>query len=339
MAMRVLVIGGSRFLGPLVVRRLVGLGHEVAVFHRGQTQAELPPGVEHILGDRHDLGAYLAQFRRLSPEVVVDMIAFHEADALGLVATFRGLARRAVVISSGDVYQAYGRFLGLEPGPIEPAPLAEDSPERTVLFPHRNQAQGPDDFFYQYDKIPVERVVRGEPDLLGTVLRLPMVHGPGDPYGRLSSYLKRMDHQRPAIVLDEGMARWKCPRGYVEDVAAAIALAVVDDRAAGRTYNIGEPVACTEAEWVQRIGEIAGWRGEVVTVPVGRDPLPYRFEQDLDMDSRRIREELGFAEVAAPQEALPRTIAWERAHPGGPTSGVGLLDYNAEDALLAELRR
>lgn len=43
--MRVLVLGGTNFIGPPVVRRLVDLGHEVAVFHRGQTQAELPGGV------------------------------------------------------------------------------------------------------------------------------------------------------------------------------------------------------------------------------------------------------------------------------------------------------
>src|SRR5262249_34733410 len=155
-----------------------------------------------------------------------------EADALGFVRTFRGLARRTVVISSADVYRAYGRFLGIESGPVEPTPLTEDSPLRTALFPYRSQASGTGDFLYHYDKIPVERVVMGEPDLPGTVLRLPMVHGPGDAQHRTASYLKRMDNGRPAIVLDEGMARWKCPRGYVEDVAAAIALAVTDDRAA-----------------------------------------------------------------------------------------------------------
>ena len=91
------------------------------------------------------------------------------------------------------MYRAYGVFLGLEPGPIEPTPLTEESPLRTALFPYRKQAQGPDDFFHDYDKIPVERAVLGDAGLPGTVLRLPMVHGPGDPYRRLSPYLKRMD--------------------------------------------------------------------------------------------------------------------------------------------------
>ena len=42
--MRVLVIGGTGFIGPYVVRRLVAQGHDVAVFHRGRTQADLPSG-------------------------------------------------------------------------------------------------------------------------------------------------------------------------------------------------------------------------------------------------------------------------------------------------------
>jgi nucleoside-diphosphate-sugar epimerase len=334
--MKVIIIGGTGFIGPYLLSRLINHGNEVAVFHRGKTKTELPPGVEQILGDRHDLGSHVAEFRRFKPDLVVDMIAFTKRDAIGLAETFRGLAGRSIVISSADVYRAYGRFIGSEPGPIEPTPLGEDAPLRTALFPYRKQAKGTDDFLSSYDKIPVERAVMGDPDLPGTVLRLPMVHGPGDSYRRLSPYLKRMDDGRPAIVLDEGLARWKCPRGHVEDVAAAIALAVVDERAAGRIYNITEPVAFTEAEWICRIGEVVGWRGEVVTVPGGRIPLPYRIEQSLDTDSGRIRRELGHTEVLAPQAALEQTVAWERASPAGQAQGIGLLDYDAEDALLAE---
>jgi nucleoside-diphosphate-sugar epimerase len=335
-AMRILIVGGTNFIGPPLVRRLVELGHKVAVFHRGRTSADLPGSVETIVGDRHRLGDRAVAFRRFGPDVVVDMIAFTERDALGLLEAFTGLARRSVVISSADVYRAYGRFLGIEPGPIEPTPIAEDAPLRTSLFPYHNQAQKPDDFFSSYDKIPVERVVMGEPRLPGTVLRLPMVHGPGDPYRRLSPYLKRMADGRPAVVLGEGLARWKCPRGYVDDVAAAIALAVMDDRAANRVYNVAESVALTEAEWIRCIGRTVGWRGEVVTVPNDRAPTPYRIEQSLDTDSDRIRRELGFIETATPQTALERTIDWDQDNPAGPPQGVLLLDYDTENALLAE---
>ncbi len=221
----------------------------------------------------------------------------------GRVHTFRGVARRIVATSSGDVYRAYGRLLGTEPGPVERTPLVEDAPLRSVLFPYRDKAHGSDDFLYAYDKIPVEQVVLANPDLPGTVVRLPMTYGPGDPFRRCSPYLKRMTDGRPAIRLDAGLARWKTPRGYVENVAAALALVVEDDRAAGRVYNVSEPVSFREADWVRRIAEVIGWTGEVATVPEGRIPVPYHFDQDLDTDPHRIREELGFAETVMLHDA------------------------------------
>src|SRR5262245_19639756 len=135
--MRVLVIGGTRFIGPRLVHRLAAAGHDVNVFHRGRTTAALPAGVRALLGDRRRLADHAGEFRRFAPDVVVDMIAVTEADALSVVATFRGVAGRLVAISSGDVYRAYGVFTRLEPGPPEPTPLREDSPLRQVLFPYR----------------------------------------------------------------------------------------------------------------------------------------------------------------------------------------------------------
>lgn len=72
----------------------------------------------------------------------------------------------------------------------------------------------------------------------------------------------------------------------------------------GEPTKVAEPVACTEAEWVRTLGEVVGWRGEVVAVPAGRIPLPYQIEQALDTDSGRIRRELGFVEVVTLGVAL-----------------------------------
>jgi nucleoside-diphosphate-sugar epimerase len=338
-SVRVLVIGGTKFIGLALVRRLVSLGHEVAVFHRGQSPAELPPSVVELKGDRHRLGGHAAQFRWIMPEVVVDMIAFTASDARGLVDAFRGQARRAVVISSADVYRAYGIFLGLEAGPLEPTPLAEDAPLRSILYPYRSHSSGADDFLHDYDKIPVEQVILGQSDLPATVLRLPIVHGPGDEHHRLAAYLRRMDQGRPAILLNESMAHWKCPRGFVENVAQAIVLAVTNEAAAGRVHNVAEPIALTEAEWIGKIGEAVGWKGDVVAVPRDRVPIPFDARQSLDTDSTRIRRELGYEEAVPLEQGLRTTIDWERSGAGSDGSGVGLVDYAAEDAILAEMGR
>ena len=86
-----------------------------------------------------------------------------------------------------------------------------------------------------------------------TVLRLPMVYGPGDPLRRFLPVVKRVDDGRRAIIVEEKFAAWCGPRGYVENVAHAIALAATSDRAAGRVYNVGEAESITELEWATRI--------------------------------------------------------------------------------------
>jgi nucleoside-diphosphate-sugar epimerase len=61
------------------------------------------------------------------------------------------------------------------------------------------------------------------PNLPGTVVRLPMVYGAKDIRHRFYSYLQRMDDRRCAIVLEESIARWRGSYGYVENVAYALA--------------------------------------------------------------------------------------------------------------------
>src|SRR6266576_3744993 len=339
--MRILVIGGTNFMGPFVIRSLSEQAHEVTVFHRGQTRTDLPRGVSEILGDRQSLDEYAVQLQRLVPEVVLDMIPFTEQDALEIMSSFTGTAHRLVAISSQDVYRAFGRVNGKETGPLESIPITEESALRQNLYPYRGETprnqDDPKRWQDDYDKILVERVVMNNENLPGTILRLPMVYGPGDYQHRLFSYLKRMDDKRLAILLDEAEAQWRWTHGYVENVADAIALAVTDERAAGRIYNVGEPFTFTMAEWISKIGQAAGWSGRVMLVPRGRLSEPLRgginAEQDIVVDSSRIRKELGYVERVGLDEALRRTIAWEQAHPPEKVNPKEF-DYDVDDSFL-----
>ncbi len=339
--MRILVIGGTRFMGPLVVRSLSEQGHEVTVFHRGETRTDLPRGVMELLGDRRSLAKSAVELQRLAPEVVLDMIPENEQDALEVMRIFRGVARQVVAISSQDVYRAFGKVNGKESGPVDSMPITEESALRQNLYPYRGETvrdqDDPKKWQDDYDKILVERVVMGDTSLPGTILRLPMVYGPGDYQHRLFSYLKRMDDNRPAILMDEAEALWRWTHGYVENVADAIAMAVTNDRAAGRIYNVGEPFTFTMAEWVGKVGQTAGWQGRVVSVSNGRLPEPLRWginaEQDIVVDSSRIRRELGYEEQVDLEEALRRTVAWERANPPKEIDPKEF-DYLAEDEFL-----
>jgi nucleoside-diphosphate-sugar epimerase len=331
---RILVLGGTRFIGPHLVRALADAGHRVAVFHRGTTVARLPAGVEHLHGDVGDLAPHAEAFARFAPEAVIHMYAMTPRHAEEAVRAFRGRTGRLVVLSSADVYRARNRLLGVEPGPPDPVPLAEDAPLRSVHYPYRADRR-PDDPLYDYDKVLVERIAMEAGDLPATVLRLPFVYGPGDHQHRLFDYLRRMDAGRPALAIDAGLAGWRCTRGYAGNVAAAIALAAVHPRAAGRIYNVGEAETFTEAEWVRRVGDAAGWAGEVVPVPAGTLPghrPGVDWTQHLVQDTGRIRDELGYAPEVPLETWTERTVAWERAH---PPDAAPPFDAAAEDAALA----
>ena len=337
--MRILIIGGTNFMGPLVVRSLHAQGNHITVFHRGKTTTTLPEGVQEIFGDRRSYP--ISTLRKSNPDIVLDMLPMLEQDAQNIMSAFTGFARRVVAISSQDVYRAFGRVNLKESGPVELAPITEDSPLRENLYPHRSNPlrdqDDPQKWLDDYDKILVERIVMSDLDLPGTILRLPMVYGPGDYQHRMFVYLKRMDDHRPAILLDEVEAQWRWTHGYVENVADAIALAVTNERATGRIYNVGEPFTFTMAEWIEKIGEAAGWQGRIVSLPKERLPESMRSdinaEQHIVVDSSRIRQELGYTEQVDIDEATRRTVVWERAHPRANVDAKEF-DYALEDEIL-----
>jgi nucleoside-diphosphate-sugar epimerase len=127
----------------------------------------------------------------------------------------------------------------------------------------------------------------------------------------------------------------------VENVAAAIALAAVDDRAARRVYNVCEEPPFSELEWARKIANEMRWTGEFVVLPAERTPphllKPGNAAQHWAASSARIRRELAYNEPIAREEAIRRTIRWEQENPPA-RSFLPSFDYAAEDTALDSLR-
>lgn len=336
--MRILIIGGTRLMGPFITQKLYSSGHHVILFHRGQTQTELPEGVQEVLGDRNHLSDYAEQLLVARPDVVLDMIAATERQAQELVAVFTGKVQRVVVPSSQDVYRAFGRVNNCEDGEVDLSLITEDSPLRHNFYPYRQHPRNEVD--RDYDKILVEQVIMGQPELPGTVLRLPAVYGPRDYQHRMFVYLKRMLDGRSTILLESAVANWRWTHGYVENVADAIVLALLDPRASGRIYNVGEPFALSVTERIEQIARAVNWSGHITVVPSANLPVELRGEgnmaQDIVVDSSCIRHELGYSERVDLEEAFRRTIAWESANLP-ERFDPALFNYAAEDAVLAAM--
>jgi hypothetical protein len=93
--------------------------------------------------------------------------------------------------------------------------------------------------------------------------------------------------------------------------------------------------------WVREVASATGWTGRIV---LAGEPCPppnllghLNLDQHLDMDSGKIRGELGYREIVTRQEALGRTIAWDRGHPA-EEADPAQFDYSAEDAILMRRR-
>jgi nucleoside-diphosphate-sugar epimerase len=339
--MRILLIGGNGFIGRFVAAHLLQNNHAVATFHRGTTPAR--DGVEEIRGDRNDLTASAAELKNFAPDVVVDMVLSSGPQAEELMNVFRGATRRVVMLSSIDVYRAVGIANGTETGPLQEVPLTEESELRRNLHPYppasiaflRNIFAWVTD---DYDKIPAERVLMNDRELPGTVLRLPIIYGPGDPLHRFYPVVKRIVDKRRHIIFPDTLAAWHSPRGYVENVAAAIALGAVDERAAGRIYNVCEEPSFSELEWAHKIAAAMSWDGEFVVLPAEQTPphlkRPGNTAQHWTATSARIRKELEYREPVAIDEAIRKTIRWEQENPPGGAS-LAQFDYAAEDAAIA----
>jgi nucleoside-diphosphate-sugar epimerase len=304
--MRILLLGGSGFIGSRVAEHLLLSGHEVAVVHRGGRP--VPPGSVSLLADCRESGRLTTALATFHPEALIDLIAYAVTDVDRVLAALTGQLRRLTLISSGDVYSAYGAFLGQEPPPPNAEPAPESGALRRSRYPYRTQASSPDDVRHDYDKILVEERYRDRSPAPVTTLRLPMVYGPGDPHQRVAADIARLrDAPGGVLELYPDEAAWRCTRGYADDVAAAIALATTHPEALGRTYNVGELDALTTREWLAAIAQAIEAPTVIRESPTALPSLPANWTLSVLSATDRIRRELGYVEPVGRVEAVRRT--------------------------------
>jgi nucleoside-diphosphate-sugar epimerase len=310
--MTVLVIGGNGFVGAPLVRALRARGREVVAMSRGGG------GPCGVACNRGDLPGVVALVAARGVDTVIDLLAYTEADTLPLFEALGGRVGRYVLASSMDVYRNYeGLHRKADPGPIV-GPLDEGAPLRTARYPYRSDPRRPADavdaWCDDYDKIPLEEALR-RADLRHTVLRLPMIYGPGDRQQRFRWAISPMAAGRRRLTIDPAWAAWRTTYGFVDDVADALAQAAVHSGAPDRTFNLGEPESPDHEEWVRRFARTLDWRGDVALrpAPPGSPIADLDLRYSLVADTGAFRQACGWREPTALEERLERTVAEQRS--------------------------
>jgi nucleoside-diphosphate-sugar epimerase len=195
--MHVLVIGGTRFVGPLFVFRLLAGGHRVTLFNRATRSDPFGDRVERLVGDRTtaDLSRHMSN-RRF--DAVVDFAAYKYEDARGAVEALGGRVGHYVFISTGQVYLVRQEC---------PRPAQESDYEGSLKDrPTAEYELG--NWEYGMGKRECEDALvdawrkSGFPS---TRIRIPVVAGERDHYQRLDPYVFRLLDGGPVIIPDGGV--------------------------------------------------------------------------------------------------------------------------------------
>lgn len=316
--MTVAVLGGTGFIGSAVVHRLVARGLQPLVIARGQHPVALPKGSVFHAADRMDETGLSDLFDSNGVTTVIDIYALGLLNTAPVLRALGDVGRRYLLLSSVDVYANYGGLLRREQPPIHQEPARETDPLRTFRYPYLGNPRRPKGvdqaLFDDYDKILIEDAALADTRFSTTVIRAPMIFGPGDPQHRFAWAIGAI-RAGGTISVDERAAHWPNSYGYVTDIAEAIVVAALAPEAAGRVYNVGQPMVRTPLQWLERFAEVMGVEITTEIVPSEAKGLLWERAESSDMrypltlDTSRIRAELGFAEPTSERDALLATIA------------------------------
>ena len=250
--MRVLVMGGNRYIGLCLVEELVRLGHEVTVMN--SHAVPYPGSVRRLHGDRQQpgvirevLGPHRDEF-----DAVFDNTAYVPADLEPMLELFEGRVRHFVFTSSVAVYRR--SFI---------QPVGESSRRHDPEDPDERKAYG-------VGKVQCENLLDARHARTGlphTTLRVGHTFGPRSPLvTREPIMFRRMELGRPTLVPGDGFSALCLV--HVRDVARSMTAILGNDRAIGRTYNIVGREFASLLGVLELVGRAVGVRPELVHVPM-----------------------------------------------------------------------
>ena len=321
--MKVLVIGGTQFIGRRLVTELLKAGHSVSILHR-RSKHNFSKRVENLAADRNDAAAVRRVVSDRRFEVVFDNVYDWQrgTTAAQVEATAHAMGshvERYVFMSS---VAAYGDGLNHYEGD----PLAPDNHSEPYV---RNKAMTERALMRLHRKTGFPVVT----------FRPPFVYGPENPFYREAFFWDRLRAGRPIVIPGDGTRLMQFL--HVKDLVAACLRAIEVEEAVGEAFNVGNPKPLTQVEAVREIARAAGKKPELVRVPreriaaLGGSAMnhPLYFGEYLDVppiteNVSKLQRVLG-VRLTAFTTGLRETYRWYLRQPRRK------IDFSLEDRLIS----
>ena len=233
--MRVLILGGTQFLGRHIAETLLARGHAVSVLNRGVSPDPLPLQVERLRGDRDEGPPGLQALMGQTWDVCVDVSGYTARQVRASAEALHANVKRYVFISAVSVY-----------GDPSDRPVRETHPHLPPAGEHVTEVNGET---YGALKVACENIVQQVYGDRATLLRPQLIAGPGDPSGRYSYWVQRAEQGGEMLAPGDGRDHLQVID--VRDVARFVATVIERDLAG--VFNLAGP-RFTWAKFVTMLG-------------------------------------------------------------------------------------
>jgi nucleoside-diphosphate-sugar epimerase len=207
--MRILIMGGTRFIGVYLTKALVEQGHEVVLFNRGKKPAPIE-GIQQIHGDRQDIGQLKEKLGEEQFDVIYDNNGRELSDTKPLVELFKDRIKQFVYVSSAGVYLKSDQMPHIEGDAVDPN--------------SRHKGKFETEAYLAESGIP------------WTAIRPVYIYGPQN-YNPLEAwFFDRIVRDRIIPIPGNGLHFTQF--GHVQDLASAMVAVLGNPQAIGQIYNI-----------------------------------------------------------------------------------------------------
>ena len=332
--MKILIIGGTRFLGKHLTEALLKGNQEVTLLNRGTARNTFPfyEDVEWIVCDRHDEDKFKSLLKTRSFDVIIDLCAYVPGDVELVVEVFRDRIGKYIFCSSMAVAQnrEYDERLML---PIK----------NRRLFPITSTNS------YAYNKSQIEEYLVEQFDKNGfpfISLRPAEINGQGEV--REWYYLERIKNGRPRILIP-GTGENLVQPAYIDDIIQGFLLAIVKNNAIGECYNITGEEMISLNDYLKLAAELIGQKIRIVNIPYHifknltstKYYFPFCYKYSFVASIEKIKNELGYQPEVGIREGIRKTLDnWteeytKKVSPYNNTGDYEFISYDLEDLFIS----